>query len=80
MENKIITRRRSLEAALTTVRYQIANLKQFYSREQVRCWHKHRDSLIRQLDALPTEEQVKQNAKRFTALKKEILKPNPTRK
>lgn len=74
MENKIITRRRALEAALKTVRYQIDNLQPFYSREQVRCWRKHRDSLIRQLELLPTEAEVKANAKNSTALIKSILK------
>ena len=79
MENKIITRRRTLEEALATVRYQIANLQKFYSKEQVRCWKIRRDSLIKQLDGLPTVEQVKANAKSHTALMKQILKPIPKR-
>lgn len=74
MLNKIIERRRSLEASLETVRYQIANLQPHYSREQVRCWYKHRDSLVRQLELLPTEAEVKANAKNSTALIKSILK------
>lgn len=72
MENKIIARRRALEAALATVRYQIANLKKHYSPEQVRCWYKHRDSLIKALEALPAIEQVRADAKRNTALRKSI--------
>jgi hypothetical protein len=73
MENKIITRRRALEAALKTVRYQIKHLQPYYSREQIICWEKHRDSLIRQLELLPTEEEVRKNAKNHTALIKSIL-------
>lgn len=73
MRNKIIDKRTALEAALATVRYQIANLKKHYSREQVRCWYVRRDSLIKQLKGLPTVEQVKADARRHTALVKSII-------
>lgn len=65
MKNKIIERRAALEAALETVRYQIKNLKKYYSREQVRCWYVHRDKLIKDLAKLPTEEIIQRNAKRI---------------
>lgn len=39
----------TLKESLKTVRYQIANLKHLYSREQVRCWYLHRNKLIEQL-------------------------------
>lgn len=74
MENKIITHRRTLEAALETVRYQIANLQKHYSRQQIATWYRRRESLIKQLNALPTIEQVKANAKSFTKLKNQILR------
>lgn len=79
MRNKIIERREALEAALLTVRYQIANLQKYFSKEQVRCWRIRRDSIIKQLRNLPTVAQVKQDAKNLTALKKQILKPIPKR-
>lgn len=74
MENKIITRRRALEAALETVNYKIANLKPHYSVPQIRCWYKERQTICEQLRYLPTVEQVKQNAKSFTKLKNQILR------
>lgn len=77
MRNKILERRAALEAALQTVRYQIANLQKFYSREQVRCWRKHRDSLIQKLKELPTPEQVAASARRNTSLVKSILNKRP---
>jgi hypothetical protein len=64
MKNKIIERRAALEAALETVRFQIKNLKKHFSKEQVRCWYVHRDSLLKSLAKLPTEEIIQRNAKR----------------
>lgn len=64
MRNKIIDKRTALEAALSTVRYQIKHLRKFYSREQVRCWRVRRNSLIAQLKALPTEKQIQAGCKR----------------
>lgn len=73
MENKIISRRRVLEAALHTVRFRIANLQPHYSREQIRCWYRERNMIIRELRALPTEQQVRENAKKNSNLVNQIL-------
>lgn len=68
MENLIITRRRVLEAALSTVRYKIANLQPYFSREQIRCWYRERNAIVAKLKELPTIEQVKADAKRTTRM------------
>lgn len=73
MENKLIERRRALTEALDTVRYQIKHLKKFYSREQVRCWYVRRNALKAELDALPTEEQIRQMARKSHQFRQSIL-------
>lgn len=65
MQNKILLRRQALEAAHETINYKIKNLKQFFSREQIRCWYIQRDRLVWELRRLPTPEQIQQNAKRI---------------
>lgn len=74
MRNKIIDKRTALEAALETVRYQIANLKPYYSSEQVRCWYRKRNALVAQLKALPTPEQLRADACRHSAMVKSIIR------
>lgn len=66
MENKnlIIVRRQTLAAALETVRYKIKHLQNYYSREQVRCWFRERNKIVRELRYLPTDEQIQAGAKR----------------
>lgn len=73
MKNKILERRRALEASLHTVRYQIKHLQNCHSREQIRAWFRLRNSLVRQIAALPTPEQVKADAVRHTAFVKSII-------
>jgi hypothetical protein len=75
MENKILSRRKALEASLQTVNYKIVNLKRFFSKEQIRCWYVERKKYCDQLKGLPTVEQVKSDAKKLTARIKEMRKP-----
>lgn len=65
MKNKILLRRKALEAALETVNYKIKNLHKYFSAEQRRCWYVHRRNLREQLDLLPTEAMIQKNAKRI---------------
>lgn len=64
MKNKILLKREALEASISTLTYQIVNLRIHCSKEQVRCWRVHRYNLKIQLAALPTEKQLQQGAKR----------------
>lgn len=64
MKNKILERRRTLEAARDTLNYKIRTLNIYYSREQVRCWRIQRDKIVKELRALPTEAMIQANAKR----------------
>lgn len=66
MQNKILAKRASLEAAIATVKYKIDNLKPFFSRPQIRCWYIQRNALCAQLEKLPTEKQVREWAARTT--------------
>lgn len=74
MENKIIARRRQLEADLQKVRYQLDNLTQFYSADQIKVWRRQRRSILRQLRLLPSEAEIYAAAKNTTSLVKSILK------
>lgn len=63
-QNKILLKRKALEAALETIRFKIKHLQKYYSREQVRCWYVERNNLVRHLHGLPTEKQIQQSCKR----------------
>lgn len=65
MKNKIIEKREALKAAIATLDYKIANLRQFFSPLQVRCWRINRRTLYNQLCNLPTERMIQQGAKRI---------------
>jgi len=43
----------------------VDNLRIYYSKEQVRCWCVNRYSLKKQLEGLPTEQQIQKGAKRI---------------
>ena len=64
IKNKILLKRQALEAARDTVNFQIANLKPWYSRQQIRCWYIQRNKIVADLAKLPTEAQIQQDAKR----------------
>lgn len=64
MKNKILEKRASITEAIATLKYQIKHLRIHYSKEQVRCWRIRRYNLERQLESLPTEEQLQRGAKR----------------
>lgn len=70
-ENKIIARRRALEAALDTVNYKIQHLKPYYSREQIRCWYIERNKLHEKLRMLPTDRDLE----RSRSMLRKILQP-----
>jgi hypothetical protein len=74
MQNKILQRRRALEASLFTLDYKIENLKPFFSHLQVSTWIADREEISRQLGILPTDAQVKAWAKATTRLIKDSRK------
>ena len=76
MQNKILAKRKVLEASIASVNYKIDNLKPFFSREQIRCWYIQRNSLCAQLKELPTEKEVREWAKRTTEIVKQIHNPH----
>jgi hypothetical protein len=65
MKNQILVRRASLRATIATLDYKIANLQKFFSEVQVEHWKKMRDTFQRDMDALPTEQQIQEGVKRI---------------
>jgi hypothetical protein len=76
MKSKLSEKVSALQAALETVRYQIRELKAYYSRPQVRAWYLYRDKLIFQLRQLePLLQAQEENTKRQRLSRKKSPTP-----
>lgn len=64
MRNKILIRRASLTASIAMLNYQIQMLSPHFTDVEVNHWIDRHRALTLELESLPTEEKIQENAKR----------------